>query len=102
MTRHFKTDLRPGQADTAQQEALALQGLCFDLGAALAQHGFWTEPSELKAVAEQITDTYHNTLPLEMLSRDEVQLATGLYPDDIAADAIQKGFSGRWNKPEAA
>jgi hypothetical protein len=79
---------RPGQLDTARDEAATLRQAAEDIGATLAKRFGFMERNEIEMFAEALVESLWRTLPLEQLSEDDVREAVGICPHQHARDAM--------------
>jgi hypothetical protein len=79
---------RPGQLDTARDEAATLRQAAEDIGATLAKRFGFMERKEITALSEILVNTIWNTSALEQLTDAEVCEAVCVEPHGLARDAM--------------
>lgn len=90
MDRHEREydGFRPGQLDTARDEAATLRQAAEEIGATLAKRFGFMERKEVEQLAETLVDCLWRTAPLEQLSDDDVREAVQIEPFQHARDAM--------------
>lgn len=87
---------RPGQLDTARDEAANLRIACEQIGAVLANRFGYMEQTEVECFAEGLVEALWRTLPLEQLSDEDVRNAVSIDPHEHAATAMYGAWEAAW------